>query len=64
MSMRFELTGGSVAVNTVVVYQVYPDGSQPHHTDERGMLGEIGAHGGTDSNEGMPVCAGRRKHTD
>ena len=42
MSMRFELTGESVAINLVVAYA--PTEANPN-TQLKGILEEIGAHG-------------------
>ena len=62
MSMRIEVTVESVAINLVVA--IYPNGGQPQHTAERGVLEEVGTYIRTDSNEGMSVRTGRRKRAD
>ena len=45
MSMRFELTGESVAINLVVDYAPTEANLNTHSTAERGILEEIGTHG-------------------
>ena len=65
MSSRFELTGEGVPVNLVAAYYAPVSGSQPQHTDERGVLEKLGhMFEQIPTNEGMPVRACRRKRTD
>ena len=62
MSMRFELTGESVAINLVVAYA--PTEAKPNTQLKEEYWKKLGHTVVTDSNEGMSVRTGRRKRAD
>ena len=62
MSMRFELTGESVAINLVVAYA--PTEAKPNTQLKEEYWKKLGHTVVTDSNEGMSVRTGGRKRAD